>query len=142
MTLTRTFTVYDLPGAATADVKARNPSLPSELTLPEADPDHDGLPNIVEFILRTDPTSATSLEGHTTATLFQSAGAYYLKAHYVKPRTLRYPVGVQVADFAMYPNLQWISVPAGFNDDGSGDFSWPLGGNYQFPLIRFVVQYP
>src|ERR1041385_7929082 len=50
VTLTRTFTVYDLQGAATANVIARNPSLPDDQTLPDADPDHDGLPNIVEFI--------------------------------------------------------------------------------------------
>lgn len=141
-TLTRTFTVYDLPGAATANVVARNPSLPAAATLPDADPDNDGLPNIVEYILRTDPTSATSMEGHMTGTLYESGGARYLKTHFLKPRTLRYPVGVQVADFADYPNLTWISIPAGFNDEGSGDFLWPLNGNYQSPLIRFVVRYP
>jgi hypothetical protein len=141
-TLTRTFTVYDLPGAATASVIARNPSLPSSATLPEADPDSDGLPNIVEYILRSDPTSATSMEGHITGTLFESGGARYLKARYFKPRTLRYPVGIQVADFAEYPNLTWLSLPVGFNDQGTGDFLWPLNGTYQSPLIRFFVRYP
>lgn len=137
----KTFEVRDLAGAATANVLAHNPTLPADATSPNADPDHDGLPNIVEYILRTDPTSATSMEGHPTAEIYESAGAKYLKIHYLKPRTTRYAVGLQVTDFADYPFNTWLSLPAGFNDDGTGEFLWPLA-QYRRPLLRFVLRYP
>jgi hypothetical protein len=135
------FTVRDLASAVTANVLARNPNIAANLAAPDADPDNDGLPNIVEYILRSDPTSATSMEGHTTATIHESGGARYLKAHYLKPRTSKYPIGIQVADFADYPFHTWISLGAGFNEDGTGDFLWPLA-TYRSPIIRLVVRYP
>jgi hypothetical protein len=140
--LTRTFTVYDLPEAATANVLALKPALPAAETSPDADPDHDGLPNIVEFILKSDPTSATSLDGHISATVFEAGGSRYLKVRYLKPRTLRYPVGIQIGDLARYPRISWVSVPVGFNDDGTGEFFWAINPAYAFPVIRFAVQYP
>jgi hypothetical protein len=141
VTAERKFMVRDLPTAVAALVRARNPSAPEADTLVNADPDFDGLPNVVEFLLRTDPTSATSLEGHTTASFFEAGGARYLKAQFLKPRSSKYPMGVQIADFANYPNLRWVSVPAGFNGDGTGSFSLAVAP-YRFPMIRFVIQYP
>lgn len=141
VTLNRTFTVYELTEAATANVVARDASLPAEATLPDADADGDGVPNVIEYIFNTDPTSATSMEGHITATVFELGGTRYLKAHYFKPRTMRFPVGIQVADFVTYPRLSWVSIPVGFGDEGEGDYFLPLNGAYQFPLIRFAVLY-
>jgi hypothetical protein len=141
VTVERIFTIRDLAGAVAAEVLARNPNLPTAMTLPDADPDHDGLPNIVEYILRSDPTSATSREGHTTASIIESAGYKYLNAHFLKPRTSKYPISVEVVDFSDYPKLFWFPDVPSYNADGSGDFAWPVA-NYKFPLIRLVVHYP
>ena len=141
VSLQHKFMVRDLAGAVAALVRAGNPSVPDADTLLNADADRDGLPNVVEYLMRTVPTSATSMEGHMTASILDSGGNRYLRASYLKPRISRYPVGLQVADFADYPNLSWISIPAGFNSDGTGSFLLPVA-NYRFPLIRFVIRYP
>jgi hypothetical protein len=140
-TLQRKFTVRDLASAVAALVRAGNPAIADADSLLNADADRDGLPNVVEFLLRTNPTSGTSMEGHTTGAIVDTGGARYLKASYLKPRISRYATGIQIADFADYPSLTWISIPAGFNSDGTGSFLLPVA-NYRFPLIRFVIQYP
>jgi hypothetical protein len=137
----KTFTVRDLNGAATANVLARDPNIAASQSLASADADGDGLPNVVEYILRSDPTSASSSEGRMTATIYASGSVSYLKAQYVKPRTLKYPVSIEVTDFAAAANLSWMSQPAEFKEDGTGEFLWPLA-NYRRPVIRLVVRYP
>lgn len=136
----RTFEIRTIADAATALVRARIPNVSPEEAAPEADADHDGIPNIVEYILGSDPASATSAEGRTTASIFESGGAYYLRATYRKPRTTRYPTAVEIADWNVRP-LVWWSLSPNFSDDGTGSILWPMTPG-TFPLIRFVIAYP
>lgn len=138
--LERVFRVRELNDAVIADVVARNPQISAELTLPNADADNDGIPNIVEFILRSDPTSATSMEGRATAQIYRSDSQEYLLAIFTKPRLGGYPVYLEVTDLNQRP-LTWRAFPVSFDDTGTGSFLWPaIPGT--LPVIRFVIQYP
>lgn len=139
--VTRSFYIDSLETAVASDLLTRVPALQPELTLPDADADHDGIPNVVEFILGSDPTSATSAEGRSTASIFKSEDGVYLLVTYKRPRTLRYPTAIEVADWKAPGPLTWQSFPPSFNDDGTGSFLWPMTPG-SFPLIRFVIAYP
>lgn len=136
----RTFTVRSLPDAIAADVLSRNPQLPQDQTVESADPDGDGIPNVVEFILRSDPASATSPDGRIVGSIHISGGARYLRGTFPKPRTLRYRTAIEVADLFQTPYV-WRAVTPSYNTDGVGSLLWPITGNAA-PIMRFVIQYP
>lgn len=137
----RLFVVRELNDAVAFDIGQRNASVPTELRAPNADADSDGVPNVIEFLFRSDPTSATALAGRTSATIYTNAsGSVYLRASTRRPRTTRYRTAVEVADLRQSPFV-WRTFPASFGSDGVGSFLWPYAANTS-PLIRLTIQYP
>jgi len=138
----RIFTIRSLNSAVGPWVQARYPNLSPELWDAAADPDGDGLTNLGEYFFNTDPGNSASIIGRPTASILEFAGDLYLIFHYQKPRTTRFPMSIQVADFREPAPLSWINYPVDFGAGDSGDFVWPISNDGSFPLIRFVIQYP